>query len=440
MKSNLIYSTLVLLAPMTFCLQPLTALSQTFTKVNAGNLTSDLGNFTACAWGDFDNDGNLDVIVANWNNRTNAFYRNNGNGTFTKLLTGDPVADHGFHFGVAWGDFDNDGYLDLIALDGLGSSSPGKSVLYRNPGDGTFVTVSTGPSATESNYFAMGAWADYDCDGWLDFFSTAIPGSSQKLHNNLYRNNHDGVFSKITSGSIVTDLGTGSGCVWGDYDNDGFPDLFVSNEAANALNFLYHNNRDGRFTRITNDVVATDKGTCSGGAWGDYDNDGFLDLFVCGFTDPTNRLYRNRQDGSFERIISAPMLTNLSGAAIHGASWGDYDNDGYLDLFIANEFGNNSLFHNNGNGTFTQINNEPIVTEGGNKGAVAWVDYDNDGFLDLFVTRGETIQHRAICSITTTAIPITGSKCSALGPFLTALGLAPRFGSLRPSAARLFGN
>src|SRR5262249_55215598 len=156
-------------------------------------------------------------------------------------------------------------------------------------------------------------------------------------------NNHDGSFSKITSGSIVTDVGTGSGCVWGDYDNDGFPDLFVSNQAANALNFLYHNNHDGSFTRITNDVVATDKGICSGGAWGDYDNDGFLDLFVCGFTDPTNRLYRNRRDRSFERILSGPMLTNLSGAVIHGASWGDYDNDGYLDLFIANEFGNNAL-------------------------------------------------------------------------------------------------
>jgi hypothetical protein len=82
------------------------------------------------------------------------------------------------------------------------------------------------------------------------------------------------------------------------------------------------------------------------------------------------------------------MLTNSSGSAIHGASWGDYDNDGYLDLFIANEFGNNALFHNNGDGTFTQINNEPVVTINGNKGAVAWVDYDNDGFLDLFVTRG----------------------------------------------------
>jgi hypothetical protein len=363
-----------------------TTLSPTFTKITTGSLVTDVGMFTGCAWGDFDNDGNLDVIVSNWANHTNLFYRNNGDGTFTRITGRDPVLDSGFHFGLAWGDFDNDGYLDLLALDGVGDTTPGKGVVYRNSGDGTFTSI-TGGAPFAKDYFAMGAWADYDNDGWLDFFTTAIPGTSQLLHNNLFRNNGDGTFTSILQGRIVTDVGSGAGCVWGDYDNDGFPDLFVANEIDGGLSFLYHNNHDGTFDRVTNSAWATDHGTSSCAAWGDYNNDGYLDLFVAGFTGP-NRLYRNNGDGTCTRITSGPVLSNPSGAAIHGASWGDYDNDGYLDLFLANEFGNNALFHNNGDGTFSQIQTANLITEGGNKGACAWVDYDNDGFLDLFVTRG----------------------------------------------------
>src|SRR5438128_4569857 len=109
----------------------------------------------------------------------------------------------------------------------------------------------------------MSSWAVCDSDGWVDLFTTLISGSSQEIHNNLYHNNQDGTFTKVTSGKIVTDLGVGSGCFWGDYDNDGFPDLFVSNEADSGLNFLYHNNRDGTFTRITNGVWASDRGMSS---------------------------------------------------------------------------------------------------------------------------------------------------------------------------------
>jgi hypothetical protein len=375
-----------LLGHLTATFSQSTVLSPSFTKISTGGVVTDVGMFAGCAWGDFDNDGNLDVVVANWANHTNMFYRNNGDGTFTRMSGRNPVVDIGFHFGLAWGDFDNDGYLDLLALDGVGAPTPGKCVVYRNSGDGNFVPVTAGVPFAQ-NYFAMGAWADYDNDGWLDFFSTTIPGSAQQLHNNLFRNNRDGTFTSITKGRIVTDLGAGAGCVWGDYDNDGFPDLFVANEVDAGLNFLYHNNRDGTFDRVTNGVWATDHGTCSCGAWGDYNNDGYLDLFVAGFTGP-NRLYRNNGDGTFTKIISSPVLTNPSGAAIHGAAWGDYDNDGYLDLFLSNEFGINSLFHNNGDGTFSQIKTANFITEGGSKGACSWVDYDNDGFLDLFVTRG----------------------------------------------------
>jgi hypothetical protein len=167
-------------------------------------------------------------------------------------------------------------------------------------------------------------------------------------------------------------------------------DVLVVNNSANAVNFLYHNNRNGTFSRVTN-TVASDRWPqgAVGGAWGDYDNDGFPDLFVTSNSGTQNRLYHNSGDGTFTNIISGPMLSRPVGAQSRGAAWGDYDNDGFLDLFVVNSLGNNQLFHNNGDGTLTEILSGDPVNDGDahtyyNHGG--WVDYDNDGFLDLFVS------------------------------------------------------
>ncbi|HXJ76002.1 MAG TPA: VCBS repeat-containing protein, partial [Candidatus Dormibacteraeota bacterium] len=190
-------------------------------------------------------------------------------------------------------------------------------------------------------------------------------------------------FTVITNGPVVTDHGDSTGCAWGDYNNDGYLDLFVSNFGT-PFNYLYRNNGDGTFTRVTAGAIATDDPNAEGAVWGDYDNDGNPDLFVAVGLGGNDLLYRNNGDGSFTKITAGPVVQ--SGGNSRGCAWGDYDNDGYLDLFVANEQGqNNFLFHNNGDGTFTRITSGSIVNDGGASYGCAWGDYDNDGFLDLFV-------------------------------------------------------
>src|SRR6266536_1263721 len=180
-------------------------------------------------------------------------------------------------------------------------------------------------------------------------------------------------FTAITNGPVVTERGDSTGCAWADYDNDGYLDLFVSNFGT-PFNFLYHNNGDGSFTRVTNGIIATAQGQAEGAAWADYDNDGDLDLFVSVGLGGNDLLYRNNGDGTFTKVTSGPVVQ--SGGNSRGCAWGDYDNDGSLDLFVANEQGqNNFLFHNNGDGTFARIASGSIVNDGGASYGCAWGDY-----------------------------------------------------------------
>jgi len=265
-----------------------------FTKITTGDIVNDVGNYTTCAWGDFNNDGYLDLFVSSWNNTTNVFYRNNGNGTFTKITSGDPVADRTYHTGSAWADFDNDGNLDLLVVDGGGVPSPGKISLYRNNGDSTFTRMTNSTPPIEKVYFVGGSWADYDNDGWLDFFVTQNIDYSTGRSNLLYHNNGDGTFTKITSGQIVTDLGVGFGCSWGDYDNDGLLDLLVVNRTPTAMNFLYHNLGKGAFERVTTGPIASHIGYSGAAAWGDFNNDGMPDLLVRQVGGGSVMLYENQ--------------------------------------------------------------------------------------------------------------------------------------------------
>jgi hypothetical protein len=192
-------------------------------------------------------------------------------------------------------------------------------------------------------------------------------------------------FTRILEGEIAEDTGLSIGCAGGDYDNDGYPDLIVA-DAWRAINRLYHNNGDGTFSRVTEGTIANDSGDSAAAVWGDYDNDGDLDLFVTSFDPPRDCFYRNEGDGHFTKVSEGAWVTD-SGAGV-GAAWGDYDNDGYLDLFISNFDKANFLFHNNADGTFTQVTEGPVVHDRGRSCGCAWADYDNDGDLDLFVANG----------------------------------------------------
>jgi hypothetical protein len=196
---------------------------------------NDGGNSSGCAWGDYDNDGYLDLFVAN-RNENNFLYHNNQNNTFTKITTGKIVTDGGNSYGVAWGDYDNDGFLDLFV-----ANANQKNFLYHNNRDGTFTKISAGAIVNDIGYSWGATWADYDNDGFVDLFVANGPPNGPGQNDFLYHNNGDGTFAKVTTGVLVKDLAIGDGCAWGDYNNDGFLDLFVSN-LNGQNNLLYRNN------------------------------------------------------------------------------------------------------------------------------------------------------------------------------------------------------
>jgi hypothetical protein len=349
-----------------------------FTAVTNGPVMSDRGDSTGCAWGDYDQDGYLDLFVSNFGTPLNFLYHNNGDGSFTRVTTG-AIATGGTNCeGAVWADYDNDGNLDLFVAVGLG----GNDLLYRNNGDGSYTRMTTGPVVQSGGNSRGCAWGDYDNDGYLDLFVS----NEQGQNNFLFHNNGDGTFTRITSGNIVTDGGASYGCAWGDYDNDGFLDLFVAN--LNQNNFLYHNNRDGTFTRMTAGRIVNDGGASQGCAWGDYDNDGLLDLFVAN-RNQKNFLYHNEGNGVFTAITNGAIVNDIGYS--WSPAWFDYDNDGFLDLFVVNgppsgPGQNDFLYHNNGDGTFTRITTGAVVNDNAIGDGCAWADYDNDGFVDLCVT------------------------------------------------------
>jgi len=298
---------------------------------------------------------------------------------FTKIMTGPVVTDGGSSGHGAWADYDGDGYLDLFVSNGTFGGAREKNFLYRNNGDGTFAKLTTGVVVTEAVDCVGGAWGDYDNDGYPDLF---VP--NKVLRNDLlYRNNGDGSFTKITNRPPVIDgqFASGGAC-WADYDNDGYLDLYVPVfNASPPVNRLYRNNGDGTFSRVTNNPAVRESGNWSGAAWADYDNDGLIDLFVSR-NDGNNALYHNTGHGSLTRI-TAGSIVNDGGPSV-GCAWADYDNDGFFDLFVVNSGQQNFLYHNNGGGSFTRITNGIVARELGGS-ICAWGDYDNDGFIDLFV-------------------------------------------------------
>ncbi|MHC1769121.1 MAG: CRTAC1 family protein [Verrucomicrobiia bacterium] len=278
-------------------------------------------------------------------------------------------------------DYDNDGFLDLYIANGGGNTKQA-NFLYRNNRDGTFTRITEGPLVKEVGLSAGAAWGDYDNDGFTDLLASGF-GNDESF---VYRNKGNATFEKMTRDSIGISLGTCQGS-WADYDQDGFLDLFAGGLFDQASR-LYRNNGNGKFSELTNNSLATTLGSPFSCPWADYDNDGRVDLFIAN-NEGTNFLFRNLGGGDFARIQEGPIVDQSDDPSI-GAAWGDYDNDGFLDLFVANGGWLSSfqsyLYHNRGDGTFTRVTDGSLVTDSRPWVAGAWEDYDNDGDLDLFVT------------------------------------------------------
>lgn len=359
----------------------------TFTKDTSSSVVTGGGATFGSAWVDYDADGDLDLFAVNFNAQNNVLYRNEGGGAFTAMTSGQVgtiVSDGGNSFGTSWGDYDNDGDADAFVANANPSTTNEIDFLYDNNGDGTFTRVVTGPIATAGGFTTGGSWVDYDNDGYLDLFAV-----NNNQVNFLFHNNGNGTFTRILTGDIVTSVARFHGSSWSDYDGDGDMDVFIACNIGSA-NRLYQNNGDGTFTKITTGAIVTDVGSAQGASWGDYDNDGDMDLFVPNRSDQNNNLYRNNGNGTFTKMTSVQVGTIVSdGGDSFGSGWSDIDNDGDLDLFVANWSNqDNFLYLNDGAGVFIRELSGDVVNDGGESQAAAWGDYDGDGFEDLFVSNG----------------------------------------------------
>ena len=358
-------------------LLPANNYAQTFELVTQGAIVNDGGWNYGCAWGDYDNDGNEDLFVVNnqAGNNNNFLYKNLGDGSFEKITTGILVNDGGSSYGCSWGDYDNDGNIDLFVCN-----YNENNFLYHNNGDGTFTKIATGSIVTDMGASTCPAWGDYDNDGFLDLYVC-----NRSSANFLYHNNGDGTFTRILTGIIATENKNSSACAWGDYDNDGFPDLYVANSGPD-YNSLFHNNGDGTFTKITGDPCVSDLEHFNAVTWGDYDNDGYLDILtvpgILTYSSFDVYLYHSNRNGSFTRVTGI-LHSGINTAG--GCGMIDVDNDGDLDIFVSAYDGNNLLLLNDGTGNFPQVTTGSIVTNGNYNEGDSWSDFDKDGDLDLFI-------------------------------------------------------
>ncbi|RKY97424.1 MAG: hypothetical protein DRQ13_04695 [Ignavibacteriae bacterium] len=335
---------------------------QWFTDINAG-LTSV--RFSSAAWGDYDNDSDLDILLTGdtGSSYISRIYRNDS-GIFTHISAGMT----GIVFSSAsWGDYDNDGDLDIL-LTGSGISR-----IYRND-SGIFTDISAGLTGV---YASSVAWGDYDNDGDLDILLTGKTNSDSNI-SKIY-NNNSGDFTDINAGLTGVQL---SSVAWGDYDNDGDLDILLTGHVgtSNYISKIYRND-DGVFTAIGAGLRSV---AWSSVAWGDYDNDGDLDILLTGFSSSSgiSRIYRN-DTGLFTDINAG--LTGIRNSSV---AWGDYDNDGDLDILLTGYIGINriSRIYRNDSGVFSDIN---AGLPGVFYSSAAWGDYDNDGDLDILLT-GDT--------------------------------------------------
>ena len=381
---------------------------------------------------DYDADGDADLYFVNSGRIPqtrqnvqlaqlgNVLYRNEGDGRFTDVTELSGIGDTGYGMAAAAGDIDNDGDADLYV------ANFGQDVLYRNNGDGTFTNITETAGIDNPLWGIAVVYLDFDVDGDLDIFVVNYlvyelsmpvttfkgtigyghPRSYKGTPDVLYRNNGDGTFTNVAETAGVTNPteGRGMAAVACDYDNDGFPDIYVTNDTNR--NFLYHNNGDGTFTDESLFIgIGYDENGVAEGSMGvdcgDYNRDGWLDFIVANSEKAT--LYKNEEglfffDATVDSGLQQPTLPYVGFSPL----FLDYDNDGHLDLFCANGHPQDVIeilmdhetyaqrdlmFQNSGDGTFTDVSETAgaYFTQALVGRAAATADYDNDGDTDIVI-------------------------------------------------------
>ena len=355
---------------------------------------------------DLDGDGWLDIVVSDWSPHGQLRYFRNGGGLFTDETAKAGLTGLYGGLNLIQADYDNDGDLDVFVMRGAWLEEAGLSYpnsLLNNDGTGRFRDVTKGAGLADRHYPTQAAaWADYDNDGDVDLFV-----GNEHFPSQLFQNKGDGTFVDTAVQAGVTNDDFAKAAVWGDFNQDGFPDLYVSN--FGGLNRLYRNNGDGTF-----DDVAFDLGVelpmKSFPAWfWDFDNDGILDLFVSGYewdvrdvaaehmglpamNTELDRIYRGKSAGGFEEIGRLAGLTRITQPM--GANFGDIDNDGYLDFYLGTGYPAyeglmpNLLFRNDRGRRFADVTMSAGAGHLQKGHGVAFLDFDHDGDQDIFVELG----------------------------------------------------
>ena len=363
--------------------------AQVFTRVTdpANPIVTDPGapGFAGAAWIDFDEDGRPDLFVGG-----QALYRNLGGGAFAKIV----IPNLGPVLGVSWADFDNDGDADLMTAGGTNNGQHG-SRLFRNDG-GQFNLVTIGPIADSlGNVGWSPAWGDYDGDGWVDLVIAQPFGFTGFGPNLLFHNEGGGVLTR----DLATDVTVGTAPYtvpsWSDFDLDGDLDLSIGSGPANGTkgpDYFYRNltveGGSPRLDRITAGALATDTRDGQIVNWIDYDNDGDLDVFITNYNNSVNHLYRN-DAGTMVKMTSVQVGSIVADLGWNLANlWDDFDNDGDLDCFVGRTSGFNNRYYRNNGGTFVTVSQGTLTSTPA--GTAVTADYDQDGDVDLYLSAATT--------------------------------------------------